>query len=119
MIERDLEAKCVKIVRTKHRGKAKKLDTGPDAKGWLDRAFWLPGNIHFIVEFKMPGCKPTEKQQEMLDWFKANYFPVFLVQTMDDWDEKVEPWIKCMNNMPRTVYIPEKVRHPTNASVNG
>ena len=59
--ESELEEMCV--IAAKAQGyQHRKLDTGLNAKGWLDHAFWGPGGRHFIVEFKVGSNAPSPKQ---------------------------------------------------------
>lgn len=64
--EASLEKSCLR--KALQRGYLhRKLDTGTNAKGWLDHAFWGPGGHHFIVEFKVGSNRPSVKQQARID----------------------------------------------------
>lgn len=64
-LESELEADCTDAV-TERGGEHRKLDTGPHSKNQLDHAYWLPGGVHLIVEFKLPGKKPSPGQQRRI-----------------------------------------------------
>ena len=82
VLERDIEAKVVKWAKDKGIKVKKKL---PGEQ--LDRWFMLPGGRPFIIEFKVPGKKPTPLQQAEID---ALMRLGYQVRWFDDADEAIK-----------------------------
>ena len=79
-LERQLEQKCMRLVR-KYGGQHRKLDVGAGAKGWLDRAVWMPNGFHVIVEFKVGTNTPSKKQYEKIWELRQGHHTVWLVRS--------------------------------------
>lgn len=77
--EADIEKECTSIVVDEFGGLHRKLDVGPGGKGWLDHAYWLPRRVHFIIEYKIPGGKPSELQRRKLEWLRRNGHEAHLI----------------------------------------
>ena len=70
------------------------MDRGHGAKGWLDQACWSVDGFHFLVEFKIPGTKPTRAQEEKIEWFTNCGYKVFVIRSEEEWEEQVEAWLR-------------------------
>ena len=80
--ESELEADCTDVavsLGAEHR----KLDTGVNAKGQLDHAYWLPHGVHFIVEFKLPGERPSPKQKKKIARLRALGHAVHVIDSYE------------------------------------
>ena len=84
-----LESECMKLVG-KAGGMHRKLDVGHGAKHWLDQSVWLPGGVHFIVEFKMPDDRLSPGQAAKLRSFQALGQKVFVVGSLPDFERLLE-----------------------------
>ena len=62
MLEKEVEAHLVYLVKTKLQGKAIKFKS-PANRSYPDRLCMAPGGILFFVECKAPGKVPTVKQE--------------------------------------------------------
>jgi hypothetical protein len=65
MLERDIEKAVCDYAKSK--GLIAYKFTSPNRRSVPDRLFCGPGNVHFFIEFKAPGKKPTAKQQREID----------------------------------------------------
>lgn len=82
-LESELEHDCTEAAK-KLGAEHRKLDTGINSKGQLDHAYWLPGGFHFIVEFKMPGLKPSPLQQRRIDRLLKLGHTVYVIDNYAD-----------------------------------
>lgn len=64
-IEKDIEMACVRYAK-KFGMMSYKMQT-KGVRGWPDRSFYGPDGIHFLVEFKQPGKKPTPQQVAIIE----------------------------------------------------
>ena len=78
--EADIEKECTDMVKAAG-GEHRKLDVGRGSKGWLDHAYWLPG-WHFIVEYKVPGAKPSALQARRIRRLRAMGHEVHVIDTV-------------------------------------
>jgi len=60
MLESEIESKVCAYAKTK--GLIPYKFTSPNRRSVPDRLFCGPNGIHFFIEFKRPGAKPTVKQ---------------------------------------------------------
>lgn len=81
--EYEIENECTDLV-TDLGGVHRKLDTGRGAKGQLDHAYWLPNGWHMIVEFKVPGKKPTPLQRRKIEKLRALGHEVHVIDNVED-----------------------------------
>ena len=82
-LEAELEKDCTQAaidLGAKHR----KLDTGLNSKGQLDHDYWLPKGHHFIVEFKLPGKKPSKLQQRLIERLQELGHSVYVIDNYAD-----------------------------------
>lgn len=59
-------------------------------KGWPDRCFIGFAGIMFLVEFKLPGKKPTPLQRAIHDKLKARGHPVSVIDNRADFHELLD-----------------------------
>lgn len=45
-------------------------------RGWPDRLFWIPGGRPLLIEFKVPGEKPTPMQAHVHQFLTSNGYQV-------------------------------------------
>ena len=79
-----IERACVALAENALGGLTRKLDKGPNAKGWLDRAMWLPGGLHIIVEFKRPGEYLTDFQEARMDKLESLGHTVYVIRSIEE-----------------------------------
>lgn len=60
MLEAEIESKVCAYAKTK--GLIPYKFTSPNRRSVPDRLFCGPNGVHFFIEFKRPGAKPTVKQ---------------------------------------------------------
>jgi len=81
MTEAEIERACNDIAEAMG-GMHRKMDVGSGAKGWPDRAYWLPGGLHFIVEFKRPGGRVSPMQRHRIQALAALGHRVYLLSSV-------------------------------------
>ena len=82
MTEAELEKICTDMV-IEAGGEHRKLDTGMNAKGQLDHAYWLHYGVHFIVEYKLPGEDLSPKQEARVARLRSLGHTVYIVRTVE------------------------------------
>ncbi len=92
--ENELEADCTDFVRRRG-GEHRKLDVGPGSKGQLDHAYWMPGGVHFIVEFKRGDETLSPKQINRLNNLSSMGHKVYVVRDYMD-------FVKIVNALTST-----------------
>lgn len=94
-LERDLEARCVRVAKA--RGFASRKMNGLGFAAWPDRLFlppktawpWLAGK-RFWVEFKREGEDPTRLQAHLHDDLRARGETVFVIDNARDFDAALD-----------------------------
>jgi len=82
MLERDIEKAVCDYAKT--RGLIAYKFTSPNRRSVPDRLFCGPGGVHFFIEFKAPGKKPTEKQLREILRLQCMSHLVYVVDDIEE-----------------------------------
>ena len=63
-------------------------------RGWPDRCFFGPLGLHFFVEFKRPGKKPTPKQVEMIEELQNKGHEVWVIDDVESFERALDAELK-------------------------
>lgn len=81
-LEKDIEGKVCKYARDK--GFLAYKFTSPNRAAVPDRLFITPQGVHFFIEFKRAGQKPTGPQQREHETLRKNKALVFVVDNVTE-----------------------------------
>lgn len=81
MLEKKTEEKVCEYARSK--GFLAYKFTSPNRMAVPDRLFVTPAGVHFFIEFKREGQKPTAAQAREHEKLRANQAAVFVVDNVD------------------------------------
>ncbi len=93
MLEKDIEVACVMYAHTKKFMNFKMETRG--TRGWPDQAFYGPDGIHFQVEFKQPGKKPTPQQVSIIEALAAMGHDVWVIDDVEDFKHALDAEIEA------------------------
>lgn len=96
--EAEIEKECTDMVIALG-GEHRKLDTGRGAKGELDHAYWLPRRTHFIVEYKVPGGKPSPLQARKIERLRLMGFEAHIIYSVEEFRTML--WRRFSFTVPR------------------
>ena len=87
ILEKDIEDPVVRFARSK--GMVVFKFKSPSNRSVPDRIFFPKGVPAFLIEFKAPGKKPTEKQNNKIEQIRATGTIVYVVDNVEEGKRKV------------------------------